>query len=294
MKYYIYTLDKKLQMITAALPCPDEKTGKQAYLLACQHLGWGLDDPRRGVVSIDSNVTIDLDDEEGGQGTIHLQFELSDFEFAESRTKECIASDGVKEWFDQFMQQVNAEFLALDHYNPTAVASSPETDEEGHGNIAKESPNMIESSDSDVANIPHAASGRGIVGSALKSHDAPIEWANEPVEVVVKNEPVEVVVADTLSEQDIFHAQYMAGLALEYASDVDKWHFISETKFNGKGWADIARAELSQQVLAGKRKTFMEKDVENFARNIQYKVEALRQSLGFEQEKNGKQNGKTT
>ena len=272
-------------MITAALSCPNEKIGKRAYLMACQHLGWDLDDPLRGVAAIDLHITINLNDENGcSQSATVVKFDIDDFEFAESQTKECLSSGNIEEWYDHFMKYVDLALKELMDEMESAVLPCPMVEEEISGVFMNESiliteqgivvDNVFDNTHerstvsrlgSEVASMTQTASGKGHPKSAVTAHNDSIERANEPLEVIVKND----VTIDRLSEQAIFRAEYRAGLALKYGDDAEKWLYLSDTKYNGKGWTDIARAELKQRIQEGKRASFTEKDVEHFARTIQ-------------------------
>ena len=64
-----------------------------------------------------------------------------------------------------------------------------------------------------------------------------------------------------LLKQASYH-NYEIGLLLKYADKVDEWHIVSKTKYNGKGWADMAKVELEKQVEDGKRKNYKQSDVD--------------------------------
>ena len=105
------------------------------------------------------------------------------------------------------------------------------------------------------------------------SKSRPLE---EPPDGVII-EGIDIAVRDAM-----FQTQYEAGLALKYADQVDEWHCISKTKYNGVGWADIARHELEQQKSEGKINAYKQSDVNSLARNIENKVKAHRKNLGIE------------
>ena len=109
-------------MVVAALSCPDEKTGKRAYLMACEHNGWHLEDSLRGVICINTQATLNVHDE-CGQGTTTLEFGVDDFEFAESQTKARIGEGKTDEWFDNFMRSVDFEMVGLTGEIESATSS---------------------------------------------------------------------------------------------------------------------------------------------------------------------------
>jgi len=102
------------------------------------------------------------------------------------------------------------------------------------------------------------------------------------------SEPYEtaLVVIDPDAQKAMFQANYEAGLALKYADKTDEWHRISNLKYKGKGWADIARVELDQEVQDGKRTAFKQTDIDKKSRNIQNQVETLRKNLGIAESQN--------
>ena len=70
---------------------------------------------------------------------------------------------------------------------------------------------------------------------------------------------------------------------------VDRRDVLSKRKYKGKGWADIAKAELEQEVKDGKRKSFTAKEVEARAKNIENQVKAHRKNLELGKDANSDQ-----
>ena len=85
MKHYVYALCKKMEMIVAALSCPDEKTAKLAYVAACQDVGRDLEDSLCGIVRVEEDAMIKIHGNDGRD--IKLRFGIGDFELAEKQTK---------------------------------------------------------------------------------------------------------------------------------------------------------------------------------------------------------------
>jgi hypothetical protein len=77
------------------------------------------------------------------------------------------------------------------------------------------------------------------------------------------SEPYEatLVEIDPGAKKDMFQTQYEAVLALKYADQVDEWHCISNLKYKGKGWANIARAKLEQDVENKKINSFKQREM---------------------------------
>ena len=88
-------------------------------------------------------------------------------------------------------------------------------------------------------------------------------------------------IANENAKRLMFQANYKAGLALKYADKVDEWHYISDTKYGGVGWMEIARSELKQQVKDGTIKSFKEKDVVNLSVRIGNAVKSHRETMGI-------------
>ena len=65
MKFFVYALCKRMEMVIAALSCPDEKTAKLAYVAACQDVGRDLEDSLCGIVRINERTTINVHDRDG-------------------------------------------------------------------------------------------------------------------------------------------------------------------------------------------------------------------------------------
>ena len=99
---------------------------------------------------------------------------------------------------------------------------------------------------------------------------------------------------DGISADDLRNLVYETAVheGIMMANDenkVDRYHVVSERKYKGAGWADIARAELEKEVKDGKRKSFTPKDVDTRARKIQYQVEAHRKNLELGKDTNAGQ-----
>ena len=133
-QYFVYAINKKWQEIVAALSCPDEKTGRQAYLMACQQMGWDLEDSVCGVAHINDRTTIKVRDSDG-HGTIRLHFRVGDFETAAKQTKERICEGKTGGKYDELMRSVGfaLEELtgeiepAMHSYSITEAANTAET-----------------------------------------------------------------------------------------------------------------------------------------------------------------------
>ena len=119
-----------------------------------------------------------------------------------------------------------------------------------------------------IANRVMAADGQG------KPQEA-IELTDKPVRVIIEG-------VTPVAQKQLRQANYDAELALKYADKDDEWHHLSKAKYSGKGWAAIATAELEQELRGGKRDKITTTDIENRARTIQNRVEALRKKLGLE------------
>ena len=78
----------------------------------------------------------------------------------------------------------------------------------------------------------------------------------------------------------LFEANYMAGLALKYAGKNDEWHFISMTKYNWTGWAEIADKEEADSITNGNKKR-TPKQMDALQEKIRRSVEAHREKFGI-------------
>ena len=201
MKYFVYALSKKLRMIIAALSCPDETTGKRAYMMACQHMDWHLEDSVYGLIRVKTHATISVHNGED-QGTNKLNFNVTDFEFAELLTKERICEGKTNEWHDNFMRLVDYAMEELTDDVELLMHPCSTTEEEARDSIraeffpklgykaedvlhsivdhTKEHPAAISQS---VLTATQAASGNGHTKSAVDAYNDSIEWADEPANV---------------------------------------------------------------------------------------------------------------
>jgi len=112
MKYFVYAINKKLETIVAALSCPDEKTGKQAYVMACQQMERDLDDSVCGVVHINDRTTIKVHDNDS-HDTVRLHFWINDFETAAKQTRERLCEGKTGGGYDDLMQSVGVAMEEL-------------------------------------------------------------------------------------------------------------------------------------------------------------------------------------
>jgi len=127
-----------------------------------------------------------------------------------------------------------------------------------------------------------------IVSESLK---APIEEWSDPFPQMYyaaktdTSEPREVAIVevDPDAKQAMMQAHYEAGLLLKYADEVDEWHIISKTKYNGKGWADIANKNETERIAKG-NKPRTKQQMENYIERIRRSVEAHREKLGITRE----------
>ena len=110
-----------MEMVIAALSCPDEKTAKLAYVAACQDVGRDLEDSLCGVVRIDDHTTINVHDRDGRDAK--LSFKIGDFEDAEAQTKTRIHEGKTGGWADNFMRSV--EFALEELTGKIAPAMHP-------------------------------------------------------------------------------------------------------------------------------------------------------------------------
>jgi len=132
--------------------------------------------------------------------------------------------------------------------------------------------------DSDSPSLMQAASGRGNSISAIDAYNASIEWANDPAEVIVKNEGAITVSIDDASIDKMSDAVFRGLLQNRYADKVDRWDYISQTKYGGTGWMELARADLRQQKdEVGKPKPFTDKEATSYSHVIRRAVEARRE-----------------
>jgi hypothetical protein len=116
------------------------------------------------------------------------------------------------------------------------------------------------------------------------THNVPIDEPMYSAAKTDRGEPYEtaLVEIDPDAKRTIFEAQYEAGLALMYADDVDRWHYISKIKYDNVGWKEIARTELKQQVKDGKIKSYKEDpDVVNLSVRIGNAVKSHREKMGI-------------
>jgi hypothetical protein len=126
--------------------------------------------------------------------------------------------------------------------------------------------------------LTQAASGRGNPKSATEAYNASIEWANDPAEVIIKNEGAITVSIDDASIDKMSDAVFRGLLQNRYADKVDRWDYISQTKYGGTGWMELARADLGQQKDdVGKPKPFTDKDATRYSHVIRRAVEARRE-----------------
>jgi hypothetical protein len=102
----------------------------------------------------------------------------------------------------------------------------------------------------------------------------------QPAEVVIKNTESITVSIDDDSLDKIGDAMFEGLLRSRHADKVDRWDYISKTKYGGTGWMDLARAELKQQKdKDGKPKLFNDKDATSYSHVIRRAVEARREDM---------------
>ena len=299
--YYVYAFDRSEKIITTALSCLCERMAKKACRYAKVSVGVNTGDYHDGFVfgvaeirkhnpalgtmnlgGMPSCVSIIYPTfwwaKENRYWTESEIFYISDFEFAEAVTKKIIHTGNHNQ------SGIDIQFILHAH----AIIS----DTNASATLTLASQKQIAGSPSQIKaahNVPHesdTASPIFIAAHAEKKlKKSAMELYNEGKPL---SEPDGFVLedVDTDAEQKLFRAQYNAGLALQYADDVDKWHCISNLKYNGKGWADIARKKLERDVEDKRIPSFRKKDVDNLARNIQNQVESLRENLGITEGKN--------
>jgi len=110
--------------------------------------------------------------------------------------------------------------------------------------------------------ITIAATGRGNPESAMQVITA--ENANKPVEVKIIN------------VNEIRNVICAANIMTQNATDVEKWHVLSATKYNGTGWTAVTDKFFPELQEAGQEKQRATK-----ARDIQRLVENHRSNIGW-------------
>ena len=205
MKHYVYALCKKMEMIVAALSCPDEKTAKLAYVAACQDVGRDLEDSLCGIVRVEEDAMIKIHGNDGRD--IKLRFGIGDFELAEKQTKVRIGRGRASGWCDNFMRSVEFALEELtSEIDPAMHAYSEATNTArtglfpklehgaeiiGHAiggvlhsvfGYTKEKPATISQPHSHAYPM-HTANGNGHQKSAVEAFSDLIEWTDEPANV---------------------------------------------------------------------------------------------------------------
>jgi hypothetical protein len=274
--YYVYGLDTNDGRIAAALLCSNEQMVEGVYQEAMrqmdvEHLTGQF---QFGYIGIASCTVIEYT--RSGLPRIGF-FRQEDFAFAASFTKKPvylakkyhrIAND-----LTEFMCHAGGILEELttddDSNKPSKTTGIPPV-------VVDESLiEPIEESDGDPP-IFIAASGKKKSKSTKSASQAYNE--SEPLEEPPDGVIIEGIDLGVLNA--LFQTQYEALLASKYIDDVDKWYHISKVRYNGKGWADIARHELEQQKQEGKIKSYKQSDIDAFARNVQNRVETRRKNLG--------------
>lgn len=259
MKYYVYALNEKLQMIVAALSCPDEKTGKRAYMIACQHLAWDLDDLLRGVISVDACATISMSNATG-EGMTELDFGADDFEFAETKTRERISAGSTGEWHDDFMRAVDIALkgltgnIGLEKY-PLSITEEEfinivrtelfpkfehEVEDTISGIFSKNNgyPMTNPQSDSNVGCQMQVANGNGLQTSAMAVYKDSIEWNDEPAHVNVSGI---TPVAENRIENAVYRGTYRAMSRFREPADEVEIEKVHRLRGENRPWKYIAQ-----------------------------------------------------
>jgi hypothetical protein len=278
-EYYVYGLDTHDGHIAAAWLCPNDQTAEWVYqnakrLMDSEHLTGQF---QFGYIGIASCTVIQYTCD--GVPRIGF-FRQEDFTFAASLTKKPvlvakkyhrIAND-----LTEFMYHAGTSLEELLSPNDN---NEPETEPNKATGIP---PVIVDASliepiaeSSETPPIFIAASGKGksqSTKSAMEAYNESKPLAEPPDGVIIERINIDVLNA-------LFQTQYEALLASKYADDVDEWHLISKKKYNGKGWADIARSKLEQQKNEGEINAYKQSDVNALARNIENQVKAHRKNL---------------
>ena len=258
MQYFVYALSKKWQTIVAALSCPDEKTGKQAFVMACQQLARNLEDSICGVVSLNERTTINVHGSEG-QGTVKLKFKVQDFEIAAKQTKERFSEGNASGSYDDFMRTVGVAMAELTgDIEPVRVSFSVveekvedivknefsklehdvETREHEvvdaiHSIFDRANRRTIPQSDY-VANRKQAAIGEGHLQSAIATYNASVVLADEPANVNING------IAPVVLPIPVYLVELPAPVVSEDLPDFDKDGFFEPQELfaNRTGWSE--------------------------------------------------------
>ena len=102
-----------------------------------------------------------------------------------------------------------------------------------------------------------AASGQGVPG-ILRAYEASIEDATEPAEVIIKN------------VNEFRNTIYEGTMMALKTNEAERWHLLSVTKFEGKGWADIVAQEFPElpKSKRGAKEKEIERAVKSHRKNI--------------------------
>ena len=98
--------------------------------------------------------------------------------------------------------------------------------------------------------------------------------------IVVTKEQTELLekIVTSIDDGSIDDAVFRGLLQNRYADKIDRWDYISKTKYGGKGWMDLARADLElRKDKDGKPKPFTDQEATSYSHVIRRAVEDRRE-----------------